>query len=229
MYTNIYYKSLSKDEVAQDRHRDYVGGLWDELGLLQFEFMRTVGGLQPAMKLLDLGCGCFRGGIHFIPYLQQNHYYGLDTNASLVEAGFTIELPRAHLTLARDQVLVGDDFDASSFNVRFERVLAVSLWTHLPLNHIQRSLYAISQVLAPRGVFYVSFFLCPKDKDLLLPYQHSIGTIVSYRDRDPYHYRPEDFEFLIQQLDLPFRMEWIGDWGHPRDQQMLAFHYTGHL
>jgi SAM-dependent methyltransferase len=229
MRINEYDKCLSVDEITQGQHREYVGGLWDELGFLQLEFMRTVGGLQPEMQLLDLGCGCFRGGIHFIPYLQHGHYYGLDVNASLIEAGFTVELPRAHLSLPRDHVVVTDDFDASSFGVRFDRVLAVSLWTHLTLNHIQRSLHAVNRVLAPGGVFYSSIFLCPEGEDLLAPCQHPLGGIVSYRDHDPYHYRLKDFEFLLRQIDLPLRMEWIGDWGHPRNQQMLAFHSPDRL
>ena len=224
MAINIYNTQLTEDAIAQDQHRESVGGLWNELGRLQFEFLRDVGGLRPEMYLLDLGCGCFRGGVHLIPYLCPGHYYGLDANQSLLEAGLTIELPKAGLSLSRDHVLVRDDFDARSFSVNFDRVLAVSVWTHLPLNHIQRSLDEVSRVLAPGGILYASFFLCPEDQDLLSPYGHPIGDIVSYRDRDPYHQRLDDFEFLIRQAGLPLRMEYLGDWGHPRNQFMLALH-----
>lgn len=223
IHINDYNHQLTLNECLAAMHREYVGGLWDELGQLQLEFMVARGGLRADMKLLDVGCGCFRGGAFLIPYLQDN-YYGLDINASLIEAGLTIELPKANLSLARDHVLVRDDFDARHFGVLFDRILAVSVWTHLPLNHIERSLWQASRVLKPGGIFFSSIFECPADQPLMEPCYHSCGGIMSYRDRDPYHYRPEDFKFLLRQLEIPLQLEWVGEWGHPRNQQMLAFH-----
>lgn len=226
MHINDYDSSLSDEEILAVRHRELVGGLWDEIGRLQFEFMCERGGLQSGMRLLDLGCGCFRGGVHFIPYLVSGNYYAMDVNDSLVAAGLTVELPRAGLCLAADRVLVTDNFDARHFGVNFDRVLAVSVWTHLPLNHIQRCLAAVSNVLAPGGVFYTSVFLCQTKAKLLEPNVHERGGIISHRDRDPYHYQVDDFEFLLRQLSLPLRLELLGEWSHPRDQQMLAFYRT---
>ena len=49
-------------------HREYVGGMWELIGKLQFNFI--VGqGLKPENCFLDIACGPLRGGIHFIPYL----------------------------------------------------------------------------------------------------------------------------------------------------------------
>ena len=223
MQINDYNKQLSEGEITQNQHRVAVGGLWEELGELQFKFMRDHAGLTSEMQMLDLGCGCFRGGVRFIPYLNSGNYYGLDCNASLVHAGLELELPRAGLSLARDHVLICDDFSASAFGKHFDRVLAISVWTHLPLNHIQRCLHSVSQVLKSGGIFYSSIFQCPEDNPLLAPCFQAEG-IFSYRDHDPYHYRQADFEFLIRQLSLPLKHEWIGPWGHPRNQQMLAFH-----
>src|ERR1700745_2047005 len=36
-------------------HREIVGGLWEEIGTLQFEFMKRMG-LRPESLLLDVGC-----------------------------------------------------------------------------------------------------------------------------------------------------------------------------
>ena len=52
-----------------------VGGMWDEIGRLQFEFLRARG-LKADHWLLDIGCGCLRGGIHAIKYLKTGNYYG---------------------------------------------------------------------------------------------------------------------------------------------------------
>ena len=63
-----------------------VGGLWDSLGKLQLDFLRAHG-LRPEHTLLDIGCGCLRGGLHFMRYLVPGHYYGLDISPNVLKAG----------------------------------------------------------------------------------------------------------------------------------------------
>lgn len=86
MNVNDYGRQLSPAEIETKEHRNLVGGLWEELGTLQFNFLKDHG-LQPHHRLVDLGCGALRGGLHFIRYLDAGHYYGIDINASLIEAG----------------------------------------------------------------------------------------------------------------------------------------------
>lgn len=54
--------------MNREPHRIAVGGMWDEIGKLQFEFM-VKQGLKPHHKFLDIGCGSLRGGysLHSIP------------------------------------------------------------------------------------------------------------------------------------------------------------------
>src|SRR6476620_10345865 len=68
--------------IRQLGHRDYVGGLWDEIGQLQFDFLVS-NGLKPQHYLLDIACGSLRAGIHFIPYLETGHYLGIDKEPEL--------------------------------------------------------------------------------------------------------------------------------------------------
>ena len=72
--------------VRQVGHRAYVGGLWDEMGRLQFDFLARRG-LRPAHYPLDVGCGSLRGGVHFIAYLEEGHYLGLEKEPALLEGG----------------------------------------------------------------------------------------------------------------------------------------------
>ena len=66
------------DEGIQKRgHRDYIGGHWEEIGTLQFEFLRAQG-LRPESYLLDIACGSLRLGVKAIPYLQPEHYLGIE-------------------------------------------------------------------------------------------------------------------------------------------------------
>ena len=68
---NIYSEELSQTDINQNKHRNFIGGKWEEIGRLQYDFLREQG-LQPQDKLLDIGCGCLRGGIHFIDYLESD-------------------------------------------------------------------------------------------------------------------------------------------------------------
>ncbi len=67
---NNYHRELSIKEIEEKAHRGLVGGLWDELGKLQLDFL-TESGLKPSHKLLDIGCGCLRGGVHYVKYLEE--------------------------------------------------------------------------------------------------------------------------------------------------------------
>ena len=49
-------------------------------------------GLQPHHRLVDIGCGPFRAGRHFIDYLDPGNYYAVDANHSLIQAGYDVEL-----------------------------------------------------------------------------------------------------------------------------------------
>ena len=45
--------------------------------------------------------------------------------------------------------------------------------------------------------------------------------MISYYDRDPFHYTPDAFEWACEGTSL--ETEYIGGWDHPRNQLMLAF------
>lgn len=129
--------------------------MWDELGRL-LEFMKRQG-LLPEHRLLDLGCGCLRGGIHFIEYLDEANYHGLDINSSLIEAG-KMELANLGLTDKRPDLFVDDKFEASKFDTEFDFVLAFSVFTHIFMNHILRCLVEVRKVMKTDARFYATFF-----------------------------------------------------------------------
>jgi cyclopropane fatty-acyl-phospholipid synthase-like methyltransferase len=222
---NTYYTlKLTDQDIDKNVHRNLVGGLWEEIGILTLNFLREYAGMKPDHKILDLGCGSFRCGIPIMKFLNANNYYAIDINADLVKAGF-VEIRKSGLEskISRDNIRINDNFDTKIFRVKFDIVLAQSLWTHLPLNHIKRSLSMVEKVLSSEGSFYTTFFLCPEEYDLHKPFRHQPGDVITYRDRDPYHYRLKDFEHLIHKLNSRLKMSFIGDWNHPRNQFMLCF------
>lgn len=201
-------------------HREAVGGLWDELGELQLQFLVS-SGLAPGHRLLDVGCGSFRAGVRLLTYLEPGHYYGLDANAELIEAGLVREVAPAGLTdrLPRANLLVTSEFEASRFGVSFDVALAQSVFTHLTSNQIRRCLIELSRVLEPGAVFYATFFECPDGHPEERPLLHEPGGITTHLDRDPFHYREADLRRIAH--GLPWEVTKIGSWGHPRDQRML--------
>jgi cyclopropane fatty-acyl-phospholipid synthase-like methyltransferase len=215
---NQYYaRQLTPEEIATGAHRDFVGGLWDEIGTLQFDFLRAQG-LAPNHKLLDIGCGALRCGLPLIQYLDEGNYYGLDINASLIEAGQQ-ELNRAGLTDRRAHLLVNDKFEFSRFGASFDFAIAQSVFTHLDMNLIVRCLVEVAKVLKPGGQLFGTFFLAPSPAHIA-PIKHEPGGIVTNFDADPFHYSFRELEWLASISGFSARL--IGDWGHPRGQKMLA-------
>jgi hypothetical protein len=84
-------KGFITARVEASDHRAAIGGQWGEVGKIQYEFLLDQG-LKPEHRLLDIGCGCLRGGVHFTPYLNPGNYWRIDHNNSLIEAGWNIEL-----------------------------------------------------------------------------------------------------------------------------------------
>ncbi len=156
-------------------------------------------------------------------YLEPGHYYGLDADASIIEAGFTEELgPRGLLPkLPRGNVIVEAGFDASSFGVLFDFALSQSVFTHVSANDIRLCLIRLARSVRPDSVFFATFFECPPDHAEEAPLTHEPGGVTTFMNRDPFHYR----EKLVSDMcaNLPWRMENLGFWRHPRGQKMLCF------
>jgi cyclopropane fatty-acyl-phospholipid synthase-like methyltransferase len=201
-----------------------VGGMWDELGRLQFDFM-VEQGLRPEHRLLDIGCGSLRGGVHFIRYLESGNYYGVDKQAWLLDAAVKIEIPRHHLQDKSVHLLQRDDFDFSSFGVEFDTMLAQSVFTHLPWNVILRCLVNVEKTLAPEGQFFATFFEASEPRHRIEAITQEPGRIVTYPDRNPYHYEFDVFAEMARRVGL--RARYIGDWDHPRNQKMMVFTKAG--
>jgi SAM-dependent methyltransferase len=216
---NKYGEQLTNSEIRSGAHREFVGGMWDEIGALQFEFLQEQG-LTPEHRMVDIGCGCLRGGVHFVPYLQKGHYCGIDLNASLIEAGRKELLKNPANKDKEPDLRVTDRFDLAQFGVKFDYALAVSVFTHLYTNHIGRCLVEVKNALAPGGKFFATFFAAPRPMHLEA-ISHMPGQIITQFDRDPFHYSFIEMETLARFAGLSVKL--VIDWRHPRDQRMLCF------
>lgn len=207
---------LSPEDIAQGKHRADVGGMWDELGTLQFNFLLEQG-LEPSHKFLDIGCGCLRGGLHIIRFLDPGHYYGIDIDSTLLAAGME-ELRVAGIADKEPHLLASDRFGVSAFAAQFDLALAFSVFTHLPMNGILRCMAEVSHSLRPKGRFFATYFEAPQSL-ALHEITQSGGNVVSSFDRDPYHYSREELTWMAQHSGLACRFVSEFDC-HPRGQKM---------
>lgn len=201
-----------------DWHRARVGGAWDAMGDLQFKFLVDQG-LEPGSHLLDVGCGSLRGGVRFVQYLDPGHYCGMDRSPELLDAGKR-ELARAGLSEKQALLLADENFAFSRFDRSFDFALAQSVFTHLPFNTILRCLGEMERVLRPGGRFFVTYFRSPGPRLRVEPMPRP-GHKPVYCDRDPFYYDPDLFRWAVEGSTLS--VQELGDWGHPRQQQMLVF------
>lgn len=215
-HTEPDYGAWRFDKAARDarRHRESVGGLWEEMGRIQRDFLIEQG-LTPDMRFLDVGCGSLRAGRLLVPYLDPGNYYGIDIGAEIIEAGYERELDdetRARLPLSN--LRMTDRFDAD-FGVSFDMAIAQSVFTHVSLNHIRLCLYRLGKVMKPGGRFFATF-------SQRGPNHPVDGTWArSYTERNVYWYYRQDLRYAAERT--PFSFRYIGDWGHARKQKMVEY------
>jgi hypothetical protein len=146
----------------------FVGGpvkQFASVGRMQLELLLHEG-LWPQARLLDVGCGCLRGGYWFMHFLDPGCYHGIEPNAEMLQAGLDVILEPETAARAAARFSHNDRFDFSEFEVAFDFVLARSVWTHASAAQIETMLDSFAAT-SPTGVFLASYQ--PADRLPALP------------------------------------------------------------
>ena len=191
-------------------HRDYVGGNWEKIGKLQFNYLVSQG-LRPEHYLVDIACGSLRAGRFFIEYLEPEHYLGIDKEQWLIEAGVKEELKAGVMERKQPRLVVSSAFEFEKFGVSPDFAWAQSLFTHLTPPLILHCLKNLRACIKPTGAFYATIFESARPRENL-PYSD---------DALDYWYTAREMQMFGEQTG--WTMQYIGDWDHPRNQQMLKF------
>ena len=196
--------------LQQRTHREMVGGLWDEMGEMQFNFLLSQG-LAPEHKLLDIGCGCLRAGRFFIDYLNSENYYGVDKQKELLSAGKK-EVGNSVLETKKPMLIISDQFKFNELKVIPDFAIAQSLFTHLRSNDIILCLRQLKKISKPSTQFYCTFFESEKKV---------INILSSHSSRK--------FDYTKKQIisfgdKTGWKTDYIGDWEHPRKQIMVRYY-----
>lgn len=218
-FSAYYDKEQVAAAVERGAHRDLIGGLWDEIGDLQIDFLKERG-LRPEHRLLDIGCGSLRLGIRAVDYLDAGNYWGTDLNGALLDAGYNNEVVPAGLAekLPRSNLVVDEDFLFPGIPREMDFAIATSVFTHLPFNNMRLCLERLGRHLTSPCTFYFTVFT-PGDSPLMQSCEQPKGGVVTHPHRDPYHYSPIDLHYAAAAT--AWEIEFIGDWMHPRNQMMV--------
>ncbi|THD85075.1 class I SAM-dependent methyltransferase [Aliigemmobacter aestuarii] len=171
--------------LTEGRHRDIVGGRWDETGRAQMAILRAEG-MQPHHRLLDIGCGALRLGCKAVPFLEPGHYWGTDASGALMRRGWETELAdRDKLPLSH---LVEDaDFSLTGIPEDIDYAIAFGVFTHLPGDPLRQVMASLATRQPRLTAFLFTVFLAP-DAEAGGPFRQADG-VVTHPDRAPRHMR----------------------------------------
>lgn len=201
------YRWQTDQRVSLNPHQA-IGGLWDQVGQLQRDFL-VAHGLQPQHRFLDLGCGTLRGGRCVIPFLGVGCYTGIDLSPACIDAARALVLDEG-LEDKKPRLLVsgGDltfrEFEGEAFDV----ILAQSVFTHLLPEHISECFAHVGNVMQKDSVFYFTYRPSGGDPFVRRTLKDFEQSIAFLRELAGDRYSLE--EFTTEQYP------------HPRGQKMVA-------
>ena len=198
-----------------------VGGLWDTVGPLQYNYLLKEN-LKPEHKLLDVCCGSFRVGRFLINYLEKNNYFGFDANSELINAGIKnvlnqlenlddkINIPNQIRTLKIDENSI--DYENIYEKMDF-------IWIHAVADHIEPKIFfdhlcKMSKIMHKSTKMYVTIFLDENDVEVM-----SRGWGTTYKNKEYWHHTVEFVEKnIVNFLEIK---EVDKDYDHPLGLVML--------
>ncbi len=170
--------------LAKGRHRDIVGGRWEETGRIQMQILQDAG-LRPHHRLLDIGAGSLRLGCKAVPWLEPAHYWATDASLALMQRGYEVELA-AKDRLPLSHLIEDADFALPGVPPEIDFAIAFGVFTHLPAPALQTALATARAGLPRLTAFLFTVFLAPDADSHATPLRQPDG-VVTHPDRPPYH------------------------------------------
>jgi SAM-dependent methyltransferase len=200
-------------------YRAFVGppAEFDLVGGSQVSLLLALG-LREWHRLVDVGCGSLRAGRLLIPYLEPGRYHGLEPEHWLVRKGIRRELGRSVLRVKKPRFLFRADFDLRPFGMKFDVVLAQSVFSHTRADLASLAMRRISEGLATRGLLVATFVDIDSDQS---PEDQSGLKGTGWEYPAVVRYRWDDIHQLLERAGLAgCRI----DWQHPRQSWFVAGH-----
>jgi len=198
------YAAHTDAQILEGKPHAAIGGFWEEMGKLQFDFLMSKG-LKPHHTLLDVGCGTLRGGRHFIKYLDSEKYSGFDMAAKAIEYGKEL-VKQENLSSKIPQLLVNKNLKFQEFQGKtFDFILAQSVLTHLPPEYIEECFENIGKVMGEHSVFYFTQFR---------------GDRYKRSSIEGFYYPFSHFQSLAEEHGFSLK-DCSAEYPHPKGQKMV--------
>lgn len=146
--------------MGKGNYKSHVGPptRYDQLAALQFRVLTSMG-LRGHHKVLDIGCGSLRLGRLLIPFLEPGHYFGIEPARWAVAHGFLNELGCDIIQVKKPRFSDEREFDLSVFGpeLKFDYLIAQSIFSHTPLGQMVRCIRSASEVMHGSSVFVFNY------------------------------------------------------------------------
>lgn len=120
-------------ELLVEEHHSNYGEPWAG-GRDVFEFLVESSHITPQSRVLEIGCGTLRVGLHFIRYLNPENFHCLERDELSLMAAFRYELPSQGLLHKRPLIVRGEDMEFTKFGsgVQYDLIYASAVFLHMP-------------------------------------------------------------------------------------------------
>jgi SAM-dependent methyltransferase len=129
---------------------------FEEIGRFTLESLQY-NGLTPKSRVLDLGCGTLRLGYWLIRFLEPDCYFGLEPAQKFVSAGLKYAVGRKLASAKRPRFHYSGNFDFSVFDVKFDYVVARSIFSHASADMVRAAMDSFCKTAAPGAVMLASY------------------------------------------------------------------------
>jgi SAM-dependent methyltransferase len=194
-----YYRAIMASNVALSPEVAVGGSThqsWLRQGQMQFDYL-LAHGLEPGMRVLEIGCGNLRAGRLLVDYLEAGNYYGIDISPAILLAAldtvtaYDLQTKLPRLTFVQNLKLDFLPHDA------FDVVHAHSVFSHSPIEVINECLRHVGRIMTPTGFFDFTFNATNGPDHQVL--------------REDFYYRTEGLIALAAGQGLEARL--MNDWG----------------
>jgi len=156
--------TLSSEESASissilNEEKIFSGGGYDDFHEAGENQLTTLihFGLKPSSKVLDIGCGCLRGGRWLISHLNSGCYFGLEPNIEMLEVGKNIVISLEIIDEKKPTFHSNADFNFGIFETNFDYFIARSIWTHASKKQIEKMLDQFVKHTSSSAKFLTSY------------------------------------------------------------------------